>query len=800
MVISHKSVVHKPVEYVAPVDLGLLSNVLQAKQGEYDAGVKQVQGLIDSAASLDVVKDSDRQYLTSKINNLVQTVNSIGGAEFSDPNVTNQIAGLSSQIYGDDKVINAVASTKKFRYVQSYYKDLKEKKPKDYNPANEWYDMDKFSSWLMDGQVGSSAQSGAGQVTPFTKYDEDWQKLFDKIVSSANVTTEITDKGLMYRLDTHKVVSPERIWETASKLLTPAQRQQLAIEGRFTYNGLPVSELTKAYDSETYKKVEDAKNMIDEYKTKLKGASAIADQEKYTKLIAEKEAEVNSLLSPIRKNQEQIKENLYINEKLKGLQARYSFQQSTSKLQAASDKMFKLKYEMDKAKFQYQQQNDALNREADLAKEGLMTYVDPLTGQHTIIQNPNIPAGAGSRGKNNNPDQTSMSGLDNSLEEQKIEFGKENLDKRKSTLVSSNSELFRKFVTDFGRKKGLTDVIITDLQDGNLTAKVDPEMQKAAQEMMNSWNAMTRGEKINYETLDPMFKNFAGKYQENLKEIEAIDRYYDNIDKQILSKYGVTKEAVEAYLQDKKDVALLQKSGKTFTPTPEGIKRAFASTPYNKKAVEEYLSNKIKDRDKLIETSSVRFNLPFVTISDTKNNDISKIVAFNAGTLQHYDSNGKANAKEVLDPSKIELIGKGYSLLEGVKQPTITFKYQLNDNKNYFEIRKVPLTTEQARTLGFGTEVQDFSGYNLGLHLNGEVNGVNTTSGKNYDLKYDIVKYNVENQNDPTVFLRVKKGGNVISLYNKPFPSYELAMKFMEGATKQKDADEAYKFLEELSK
>src|SRR5687767_13400169 len=108
MAISYKSTVHKPIDYTQPVDLNLLGKVLQYEQGEFDKGVRNVQSTIDSIAALDVVKDVDRQYLNTKLSNLVSSINNIGGVDYSDPNVQNQISGMGSQIYGDDKVINAV--------------------------------------------------------------------------------------------------------------------------------------------------------------------------------------------------------------------------------------------------------------------------------------------------------------------------------------------------------------------------------------------------------------------------------------------------------------------------------------------------------------------------------------------------------------------------------------------------------------------------------------------------------------------------------------------------------------------
>jgi hypothetical protein len=840
MAISHQSIVHKPLDYTQPVDLNLLGKVLQFKQGQYDAGTKQVQSHLDTIASMDVVKDSDRQYLNAKLNNLVGTVNSIGGADFSDPNITNQIAGLSSQIYGDDHVISAVANTKKFRYVQNYYKEMKEKKPKDWNPANEWFDMQRFSGWLSDGQVGTSPDAGAGQVTPFTDYEKDWQALFGKM--TANMQTEITDKGLMYRVDTHKYVTPEQIWDAAAKLLTPNQRQQLGIEGRYTYQGLPIHELTKAYDAETYRKVGDAKTQLEDYQAKKKGAGSIADQEKYDKLIAEKTAEINGLLAPIRKNAEQIKEKLYTNEKMSGLASRYAFKQSTSKLQAATDKMFVAKHNLDAAKFQYQQKQDALKNQIEIVKEGLTWSTDPF-GNTTLIPDLTHPKwqkkdgdGTGTGGTYNFGN-AGLPGLDNSSEEQKVEFDSKSLNERKGTLVKANEQLFKEFVQDYGRKMGLSDVIITDLSDdGHLQGTVSPEMEKAAKSMMESWNAMTKGETINYETLDPLFKNFAGKYQVNQKEIEAVDKYFQNIDNQIMQKYGVTAENYDKYLKYKKAVSDYQTASSSSAHAGAGSNAMFergktdalkrlnqvvseisggkasggvlgivaGDLGFDISKMKEYEKNATTERNALIASSNIRINLPTKTQGDDKNKNVAKMIAGNAGTFQWYNEAGEAEGKETLNFDNIEPMSKGYAYLKtdnGMeKKPVVTFKYKTGTDADDFEIRKVPLNDVQAKTLGFGTEVKELTGYEFALHTNGEVNNINTTSGKKYDLRYDVVKYNVRDQNDQTVFVRVKKGDNTISLYNLPFGSYEQAVKFMESQTIYKDSDTAFSQLEAISK
>lgn len=838
MPISSASIIHKPIDYVAPVDLNLMGKVLEYKQSQFDQGVNKTQAAIDSAASLDVVRGVDKDYLNSKISNLVETINNIGGADFSDPNITNQIGGLSSQIYNDPNVINAVAGTKAFRYVQDQYKTLKEKHPKDWNPANEWYDMNKFQDWFQDGQVGKSAPSGAGQITPYTKYESDWKNTFDKIASNANVSQEITDKGLMYRIDTHTVVSPDRIWDTAQKLLTPEQRQQLAIEGRYQYQGLPMSELTKAYDADTYKKVGDATSQLDDYRAKLKGAVNITDQDKYQQLIDQTQGTINGLLDPVRKNAEQIKENIYLNDKLKGLQDRYAFDKSTTKLQPASDKMFKLKYEMDKKQFEYRQGHDNMQQQIEMAKDGLMYYQDPLTGQTTIIQDPNarqnktkisISGRFGNVGPNGELDFSGLPGYNAVNTRQQAVVDKNVLDARKTDLVTANNKLKLDYAQSLGWRKGDTNVTISDLMpDGHLTTNVTPEMQTAMQQAFSAWDAMTQGKKINYDQIDPRFKQFASKYQENLKEIEAVDTYYGTIDNQIMQKYGVTPEILQRYNRVNslvKQIGLGTQGGTPLQTGPinpstgpnifqQGVinqqqQQDVLSTIKDQmqgidpKKVQAYLKNRNTERDALIGSQSEVFRLPVVTVTDDKQKNLAKMLVGNVvgGNLHAYDQNGKTSPSlsQGLNPDDIEVLSKGYKTLEGNITPVYNIKYKTGNKPEDFKLLSIPVDATQQSVLGFGTDIKPASGYSFSLRLNGQVKGLMTTSGRNYDLKYDIVKYNPSDPNDQSVFVRIYKGDKPMVLDNLYLPTYQHGINFVEALTKEKSIDDVFKKIQQIA-
>jgi len=827
MAISSQSIIHKPLDYIQPVDLNLLGKVIQYKQSQFDAGTKQVQSHIDALASMDVAKDTDRQYLNEKLSNLVNTVNSIGGADFSDPNTANQIAGLSGQIYGDDNVISAVSNTKKLRYVQKAYQDLKEKKPDDWNPANEAYDMGKFEKWLSDGSIGTSPDSGAGEVTPYNKYEDSWVKMFEKIKS--NTKTDIYDKGLMYRIDTQEYVTPEQIWSAAAKLLTPGQRKQIGIEGRYAYRGIPPQELLKAYDDKQFNKLNSAQDQLEDYQTKRKGAISTEDQEKYGVLVQKKQAEIDELLAPIRLNQEQIKEKLYLDEKLSGLADRFSFTKSTTKLQPATDKMFAAKHLLDQQRFLQDQQNDSINQMIEIAKEGLMWSVDPF-GNKTLVIDPTSPARKEKGGDISS--SLPIPGVNNANAEQTKMFSKEKLDQRKTDLVAQKEKAFSDFANELNRTNEITDVLIADMQDGHLSTKVSPEIQKIANDMMSSWEALTRGDKVNYEALPASFRKFAGAYQEAQKEIESIDNLYKVIDKQVADRFGITtadKAVVDTYNKFKNQLAALDikynigkasgnsnvmvvmptaSAAETKNPKYVSEKQAIlnkmqALEPFMNSRVKAYQKDRAKETENQLANINKRFNTQSLPQADTKDKSVSKMIADNAGTLEWYNEDGTKGTKQTLAFQFIEPMKKGYEQIktpDGYKlMPVMTFTYKPLGAEKDTEIRKVPLTPEQAAMFGFGKELKPMSGYEFGLQTLGSVKDIITTTGRNYTLKYDIVK-TTDDQNNPEVFVRVKKpDGSRIIISGRTFRSYERAIEFMESQTNKESIDEAFKHLEALN-
>ena len=92
--------------YVKPLDLNVLSTVLSHKQHQYDTEADKIQNQINSfAAQTQGMNEAQRQYFNSKLNSVVNGINSLGGIDLSDKNVGNQIEGFASSIYNVDPCV-----------------------------------------------------------------------------------------------------------------------------------------------------------------------------------------------------------------------------------------------------------------------------------------------------------------------------------------------------------------------------------------------------------------------------------------------------------------------------------------------------------------------------------------------------------------------------------------------------------------------------------------------------------------------------------------------------------------------
>ena len=341
--------------YVQQLPLEAMLQVGTYKQQKYEQGVQKIQGQIDRVAGLDIVRDVDKQYLQSKLNELGSKLKTVAGGDFSNFQLVNSVGGMASQIGKDDNVQNAVSST------YNYKKQLAEietaKKQGKAGTENIWLFNDVLAKeWLTSEKVGEKFN---GSYTPYVDVKK---KIMTDVISKINPNLREEDipwatdangmpkvgeiAAAMSRISKENV-SESQIRNAINATLTPTELNQLSISGRYQFKDRTPEELAK-YSRDKFKANDDEiisslkylegyanlnRSDTDEYnktldaikKLKLKQSNLPIQLEKELKYVSEnpegakseiyKDGFLNSFAEAFswEKNKKQILENPYLN-------------------------------------------------------------------------------------------------------------------------------------------------------------------------------------------------------------------------------------------------------------------------------------------------------------------------------------------------------------------------------------------------------------------------------------------------------------------------------------------------------
>lgn len=139
-----------------------MASATQEKQQKYDQGVQKIQGYVDNIAGMDIMNDTQKEYLQSKLNELGSRLRTVAAGDFSNAQLVNSVGGMAGQIIKDPIIQNAVASTQRAR--------------NELNTANTLY------------KAGKSSISNV----------KDIQKKVGNYINSKDVNQSFTDKYVNY--------------------------------------------------------------------------------------------------------------------------------------------------------------------------------------------------------------------------------------------------------------------------------------------------------------------------------------------------------------------------------------------------------------------------------------------------------------------------------------------------------------------------------------------------------------------------------------------------------------------------
>jgi len=268
--ISYLSQNVKSNPYVLPVDINLMGKVLQFKEANFKANAAKVQEQINSVQNTDLIKDEDKEYLTTKLNNLVENINGMGGVDLGDINVANQLGQMTSNIYSDNDLLESITSTQKVRKLQATYEKM-QTDPKlkgTFATQNFAYDMQGVNAWLNDGKRTTADNGYKGTSTPTTYTDLDKAAVEASKLIKAQYTKSTTKDGIYIHNTTKEEVTADDVKnEVKNRLMQdPMLQTQAKINSWYLRPGVTGDALKSEYVSKLTNTQLRLKTDLDEYK------------------------------------------------------------------------------------------------------------------------------------------------------------------------------------------------------------------------------------------------------------------------------------------------------------------------------------------------------------------------------------------------------------------------------------------------------------------------------------------------------------------------------------------------------
>jgi hypothetical protein len=243
--------------YVAQLPVEAMVQVGMQKQKQYDEGIQKIQTSIDNIAGLDVIRDVDKVYLQSKLNQLGNDLRTVAAGDFSNFQLVNSVNGMTNQIVKDKNVQTAVSSTAWARKEQAMMEE--DRKNGKLTPDNEYVFNSKLSSWINNDKVGVGFNQRYIQhfdIDKFARETFDAVKpdgfSYDQIYQLDASGRPMKDArgNLIYSPTMTRMekegIFPAKVKATLEQIFSdPRVSQQLNITGQYNYRGLDPNQLAQ---------------------------------------------------------------------------------------------------------------------------------------------------------------------------------------------------------------------------------------------------------------------------------------------------------------------------------------------------------------------------------------------------------------------------------------------------------------------------------------------------------------------------------------------------------------------------
>lgn len=255
-------------EFVSGVPIDLITKVGMMKQMKYDQTVASIQGAIDEVGEQDIIKDSERNYVSNKLRDTVNQLNQFGGVDLTQGPTASRLKSYVSNLKRDPRIYNAIADTRAIRNNMAQLAEIKEKRPGEYASQNEALFMQGINSYLNSPE--GTRYSGQA-YTPYYNYDENYRKIATEIQKNPDIQSDIQyvimPDGTKRARSTQEIkqVTKEKIQQALLQSGDTRALRQMQIDYQFTLPNKTtegaVSELKNERDS-ALQQLKEAKDLV----------------------------------------------------------------------------------------------------------------------------------------------------------------------------------------------------------------------------------------------------------------------------------------------------------------------------------------------------------------------------------------------------------------------------------------------------------------------------------------------------------------------------------------------------------
>lgn len=346
-----KYTTYVPLEKPSDLGFDFFAKALQYKGQKMEQNYGAIQNVLNSYSNLDVMKESDRQYLQAKLNDATERMNNYKDLDLSNVRHVTELQTIAQGVLRDKTVQSAIQSTKYARDVQRQWNEVASnpKLSKFYSSVNYNSDMKKIQAWVEDSTPGTALP-----ITHATLYSGLNEEI-DKAAKSVQIDKyDDLDPSMPQYITTVQERNSAKIRAAVQeKLFEPSHYKQMSMEYEAAYGNASPSRVIDAGRIEMKR--------LEEMNTRLKDLSKSpmsnnAKQEYLTE-IQNNLQRIGTLRNLIDKgDSKSLGLNMYQESIINGEVQKY--QQKNTSVKTNQSYFLGQKLGLDVAKFNYEQTKD----------------------------------------------------------------------------------------------------------------------------------------------------------------------------------------------------------------------------------------------------------------------------------------------------------------------------------------------------------------------------------------------------------------------------------------------------------